>query len=354
MSQIGIAILALALVAWLIWQFAVAPMVRMPGKSFKGPLSPLSDQEQELAFWLRLHVTKLSGNLGAASLTAAPENLETAGMYIENHLQTAGLDTTSQWFKVGSQRMQAYLKQHQPDYPIAPLIGKETRNIIGELPGNGSSDEVIVVGAHYDTPFDLPGANDNRSSIGALLLIALALKGKRLKRTVRFVAFANEEPPFFRTEDMGSAHYAKLCHDRGDRIKAMVCFDTIGYYSNEPGSQKYPKPFGLLYPNTGNFISFVGNRQSRPLVREFTRLFRKNAKFPSQGAAVPQSIPGVDYSDHLWFWHYGYPALMVTDTAFCRYPHYHTYEDTPDKVDYESLARVVSGLIGTIEDLANS
>jgi hypothetical protein len=133
----------------------------------------------------------------------------------------------------------------------------------------------------------------------------------------------------------------------------MMSLETIGSYSQTPGSQKYPKPFSWFYPSTGNFISFIANAGSRKLVRQCISLFRKHATFPSQGTAAPERIPGVDFSDHLWFWKYGYPAIMVTDTAFCRYKHYHTHDDTPDKVDYDSLARVTSGLTAMIESLAN-
>jgi hypothetical protein len=143
---------------------------------------------------------------------------------------------------------------------------------------------------------------------------------------------------------MGSVRYARRCRQRDEQIVAMLSLETIGYYSDAPGSQQYPFPFGLLYPSEGNFIGFVGNVSSGDLVRTAIGAFRQHARFPSEGAAVPASIQGVGWSDHWSFWQVGYPGIMVTDTAPFRYPHYHRREDTPDKVDYARMARVVAGL----------
>ncbi len=154
---------------------------------------------------------------------------------------------------------------------------------------------------------------------------------------------------------MGSWVYAHRCKERGDRIAAMISLETIGYFSNAPGSQKYPM-IGLrfLYPSAGNFIGFVGNVSSRALVRQALGTFRAQATLPSEGAALPASVPGIGWSDHWAFWKHGYPAIMVTDTAPFRYPHYHARSDTPDKLDYESMTRVVQGLQDVISDLAGA
>ena len=152
---------------------------------------------------------------------------------------------------------------------------------------------------------------------------------------------------------MGSRVYARRSHERGERIVAMLSLETIGYYSEAKGSQKYPFPFGLLYPSRGNFIAFVGNTRSADLVRACIHRFRQEAQFPSEGAALPGAIEGVGWSDHWAFWQEDYPALMVTDTAPFRYPHYHSIEDTPDKLDYERLARVTEGLEKVIRSLVN-
>ena len=170
---------------------------------------------------------------------------------------------------------------------------------------------------------------------------------------MRFVAFVNEEPPFFQTNEMGSLVYAKSCRERGDKIVAMLSLETMGCFSSEHESQKYPFPMGLFHPSRGNFIGFVGNIASTGLVRRCVRVFRAHASFPSEGGALPGALPGIGWSDHWSFWQAGYPALMVTDTGPFRYAHYHTAADSPDKVDYDRLSRVVGGLDQVISDLAN-
>jgi hypothetical protein len=165
------------------------------------------------------------------------------------------------------------------------------------------------------------------------------------------VAFVNEEQPYVHTEKMGSRVYTRRCRERSENVVAMMCMETIGYYDDTPGSQKYPQPFGLLYPSKGNFIAFVGNIRSRALVRRVVGAFRRSERFPCEGAAVPESVPRIGDSDHKSFWREGYPAVMVTDTANFRYPHYHEPEDTIDKIDFDRLARVVRGLEAAVCEL---
>jgi hypothetical protein len=162
----------------------------------------------------------------------------------------------------------------------------------------------------------------------------------------------NEEPPFFQTEQMGSAVYANRAKGRGDQIAAMLSIETIGYYSNDWGSQRYPLPMAPMYPRTGNFIGFVSNLASARLLMRARRAFRERSAFPLQTAALPSAVPGAGWSDHWSFWQVGYPALMVTDTAPFRYPWYHTPEDTPDKICYEQFAQVVDGLEHVVKRLA--
>jgi Zn-dependent M28 family amino/carboxypeptidase len=151
---------------------------------------------------------------------------------------------------------------------------------------------------------------------------------------------------------MGSRQYARRSRQRGEKIVAMFSIETIGWYSDEPGSQRYPFPLGFFYPSRGNFLAFVSNLGSRALLHEAITAFRRHAEFPSEGVAAPAFIPGVDWSDHASFWREGYPALMITDTAPYRYPWYHTAQDTPDKVDYVRLARVVLSMQLTFSELA--
>jgi Zn-dependent M28 family amino/carboxypeptidase len=309
---------------------ALSYMVATPGSSYSGALKPLTAEERVLAENLRRHVTSVASR---EHNLFHPSELEAAARYIEVTFSGLGYVTAAQRFAVD---------------------GKEVRNIEVEVAGGAGAGEVVIVGAHYDSVFGAVGANDNGSGVATVLELARLFVDAKPARTVRFVAFVNEEPPFHRSDQMGSRVYARRSRERGDRIVAMFSLETIGYYSDEPGSQLYPFPLRFFYPSTGNFLAFVANLGSRGLLHEALASFRRNAQFPSEGVAAPAFIPGVDWSDHRSFWQEGYPALMVTDTAPYRYPHYHTMQDTPDKVDYERLARVVTGLHGMLRDLAQA
>jgi hypothetical protein len=317
--------------------------------SYRGLLPPLNSNQEQLAKRLHDHVWLLAGDIGARSLTCAPENLERAAGYIEHVLKTFGFEPEREEFtvEVMSQR-NAQISSNNIKFPSAQ---HKTWNVIAEA--RGASPELVIVGAHYDSVYDCPAANDNGSGVAALLEIAGTLKKEKLNKTVRFIAFTNEEPPFFRTADMGSFRHAERCRNRSEKIAGMICLETIGFYTDKANSQSFPHPaFGFAFPTTGNFISFVSNLQSRSLLQRCLKSFRREVKFPSEGISVPGVVKGVDFSDHHNFWKLGYPAVMVTDTAFYRYPHYHEPEDTPDKINYETLARVVDGLTGVVRDLA--
>jgi Zn-dependent M28 family amino/carboxypeptidase len=235
---------------------------------------------------------------------------------------------------------------------VYDIDSQKFENITAEMQGSTKPEEIIVIGAHYDSVLNSPGANDNGSGVAALLEIARLMKDLNPGRTVRLVAFANEEPPYFQTEQMGSRVYTRRAKERNENIVAMLSIETIGYYSDKAGSQSYPPLVGSMYPDTGNFIAFIGNLKSRSLVRSCVDAFRRTADFPSEGAVLPEWAPGVDWSDHWSFWQEGYPAVMVTDTAPFRYPHYHKTTDTPDKLDYDRMAIVVNGLVQAITELA--
>lgn len=297
----------------------------------------------------------LAGDIGARSLTSAPENLEKAAQYIEHVWKSYGYLPKAQEFTAETfvHRMQASAGDELRFPYLMEKSSHKTRNIIAELPGDGSHNECIIVGAHYDSVFDCPAANDNGSGVAALLELSRLLHSQQTKRTIRFVAFTNEEPPFFRTEQMGSHQYAQQCHKMKDKIAAMISLETIGYYSNEPNSQKFPHPaLGLVYPNTGNFLAFVSTLQSMKLLSKSIGFFRQNAKFPSEAVALPPLVEGIDFSDHRPFLELGFQAMMITDTAFLRYPHYHEAGDTPEKIDYDKLALVVAGLSRMVFELA--
>ncbi|HKA39431.1 MAG TPA: M20/M25/M40 family metallo-hydrolase [Burkholderiales bacterium] len=314
-----------AATAWLLWY-----MVRVPGVSYAGALKPLTEEEKVIAGNLRRHVTAIASR---EHNFFNPSELAASALYIERALAASGYPVASQRFQVEK---------------------LEVRNIEVEVKGGARASEIVIIGAHYDSIIGAPGANDNGSGVAALLELARLFKDAGPARTLRFVAFVNEEPPFYHGDAMGSREYARRSKKRGENIVAMLALETIGYYSDAPGSQRYPFPLGLFYPSTGNFVAFVSNLASRPLLHEALSSFRRHAGIPSEGVAAPALIPGVDWSDHWSFWQEGWPALMVTDTALFRYPHYHSREDTPDKVDYERLARVVTGLHGMMRELAGA
>jgi Zn-dependent M28 family amino/carboxypeptidase len=166
--------------------------------------------------------------------------------------------------------------------------------------------------------------------------------------TVRFVAFVNEEPPYFMTAAMGSYRYAACAAARRDNIVAMISLETIGYYSGEVGSQRYPFPFGWLLPGRGDFLAMVSNIRSARELRAAAKAFRSATRLPLIALPAPATIPGVAWSDHWSFWQHGYRALMLTDTALYRYPHYHLDSDTPERLDYRRMARVLTGCAAVI------
>lgn len=278
----------------------------MPGKSYAGALPPLNGEHRALSLRLRLHVAALAAN-------ERNTDLETPARYIEHALR----DFSTQQFRSG---------------------GRMVRNI-----ETGSGD--ILVGAHYDTVPGSPGADDNASGVAVLLELA-----RLVPAGVRFVAFANEEAPYFLGPEMGSFVYAR---ERAAKLRAMFSLEMLGYYSDAPGSQAYPAPLGMFYPDRGDFVAFVGDLGARALLRQAIGIFREKASFPSEGLAAPSFIPGVAWSDHWSFRKHGFPAIMITDTAFYRYPHYHRASDTPDKLDYERMARVTLGLAEVLKELAH-
>jgi Zn-dependent M28 family amino/carboxypeptidase len=243
-------------------------------------------------------------------------------------------------------------------YRVAPHIydvgGLPTANLEIALRGRVRPHEIVLVGAHYDSVLGSPGADDNASGVAALLEMSRLLVDAKPARTVRLVAFVNEEPPFFATPRMGSEVYARVARARGDDIRLMVSLETIGYYSEAPGSQHYPPPLGLLYPDRGNFLAMVSNLKSRRALHRMVGAFRAHSDFPVEWLTAPSLLPGVGWSDQRSFWRRGYPALMVTDTAFYRYPHYHSPQDTAEQLDYEALARVTHGLAWAISMLAET
>jgi hypothetical protein len=307
-------------------------MTSVPGKPHRGPLPPITSEEAELGQSLKRHIAAIAER--EHNVTHYDE-LEKVARYIEATLASIG-------YAVGRQEFFA--------------DGKPVRNIdvTIEPAGRSADPEVIVIGAHYDSVFGSPGANDNGSGVAAVIELARLLRdldGVGAKR-IRLALFVNEEPPYFMTEAMGSLHYGRALAQRNERVVAMYSLETIGFYSSEPGSQVYPAPFGLMFPDRGDFIAFVGMMGSRALVRETMRSFRSHTSFATIGGVAPGFVPGIAWSDHWAFAQQGFQAVMITDTAPFRYPHYHRPSDTPDKVDTEKVARVVKGMERVIRDFS--
>ncbi|MBI2312273.1 MAG: M28 family peptidase [Betaproteobacteria bacterium] len=277
------------------------------------------------------HVRKLAGEIGERNVFR-PEALAAAADYVEGEFSSQGHEVAVQEYEAR-------------DVP--------SRNFEVTIAGAAQTTEIILIGAHYDSVLGSPGADDNASAVAALIEIARCLKGERLPRTVRLAAFVNEEPPFFFWGNMGSQIYAKAARRRGDDIRLMLSLEMLGCFSDAPGSQRYPPLFRYFYPDRGNFIAFVSNLRSRGAMRRAVAAFRAGSDFPCEHTATFSWIPGVAWSDHLSFWRQGYRAAMVTDTAFYRYPYYHSALDTPDRLDYPRLARVSEALAGMVRGLAS-
>lgn len=310
---------------------------RMPGRSWTGPLPEMTPEQRRLEGELRGTVRMLAEEIGPRSVYR-PDAMARTVAYLTAEARRTGAAV---------------------DVSAESIDGVACPNIEATVVGGERADEIIVVGAHYDTVelrggAGCAGANDNGSGVAATLALLRrwAARGEVPARTVRFVFFANEEPPFFWTERMGSLVYARRCKARGERVVAMLTPETIGCYSDEPGTQLFPPGLARFYPSRGDFIAFVGLSGSCDLVTRCVGTWRERVAFPSEGAAVPSVIPMAGASDHWSFDTCGYPALMVTDTAPFRYRHYHTVHDTPEKLDYSRMARVADGLDVVLRELA--
>lgn len=324
LRRLGILFLAILLASAIGWRVMFyAPLTSFAGQVTPGPI--------DLADELRSHVTELATNIGDRG-TYKPESYRRARDYIAGQFRALG---------------------YEPKLQTFTARGVECANIEATLPGRSKPSEIIVIGAHYDTVQDSPGANDNTSGIAGTLALARLLKTSDHARTIRFVAFAEEEPPSFQTDTMGSLVYARACKARNDNVTAMFALETIGYYTDAPDSQRYPSPLDKVYPSTGNFIAFVANTASRDLMRSAIGTFRRNCQFPSEGAAIPDLTAGIGWSDHWSFWQVGYPAVMITDTAPFRYRHYHTRRDQPSELDFGKMAKVIEGVRSVIQDMAS-
>ncbi len=297
----------------------------------------LSQNLRELAEKLEKDVRYLSEYIGERNMRR-PSRMEETAAWIEDRLHQAGYSVNRQTYKIQGGAFQ----------------GSSADNVIAELKGKGSPEQIIIIGAHYDTVPGSPGANDNSSAVAVLLILAEWFRDYPQSKTIRFVSFANEEPPFFKTEDMGSYAYARKAQEEGETIEAMIAMDGLGYFSDREGSQEFPLPgLGLFYPNTANFIAFASRVADRSLMNKSLDIFRKNTELKAEGVALPGITPGVSWSDHWSFWQFDYPAFMITDTLPFRDPDYHSPADTAERLDYHRMALLAEGLKHVITRLAS-
>lgn len=290
----------------------------------------------EIESRLRNTVFHLTEEIGSRSFWER-ENLERSAQFILGSFRNLGYECSVQVF---------------------PVEGQEAKNIIAEKKGTENPRQVIIVGAHYDTVPNCPGADDNASGVAVLLELARLVRALPNKFTVRFVAFSLEEPPFFETNLMGSRAYVRsLIQGResqkdSEYMVGMICLESVGYYTNEEGSQRFPLPFlGLLYPDKGNFITVVSNFSSRKLANKVAGHLQEKTACKVETFIGPSAVTGVRWSDHASFWDAGLDAVMLTDTAPFRNPNYHQETDRIDTLDFSWMAQLTLGLAGLLHEV---
>lgn len=278
---------------------------------------------------LQAHVRQLSETFYPRSCDDTT-NLAGCVEYIRAQFAASGAQVSTQRYRAGAQVFDNVIARWGP-----------------------ATGACVLVGAHYDACGRFPGADDNASGIAGLLELARRLGSAPTPATpIELVAFCTEEPPFFSTCGMGSYQHAKQLRRAGVEVKAMLALEMIGCFRDERWSQAYPIPLlYAIYPTRGNYISIIGNVAQRGLIRKIKRGMQRATDLPIWSGSLPRQMPGVDFSDHRSFWDFGYPAVMLTDTAFCRNRAYHQSGDTWDKLDYVRMAKVVDGVYGAIASL---
>jgi Zn-dependent M28 family amino/carboxypeptidase len=259
--------------------------------------------------------------VGERSPFSGQHRLAAVESFIEKELRRYGLAIESDYFS---------------------FRGAKFRNIIGRTTAQQGAS-LVIVGAHFDSVTGTPGADDNASGAAVLLEAARLLARTRLRSQVLFCAFNLEE-----LNMIGSSHFANGLKAAGAKLSGMVSLEMVGYTDSRPGSQKYPAGLAWLYPDRGDFIGLIGNWNSGSFLRQFARQMRQVPGLPVETLSVPGNgafIPAVRLSDHSPFWDQGYPALMITDTAFFRNPHYHGPTDTLETLNIDFMAKVCEGVI---------
>ena len=312
---------AVATIVFIVW-IAVAQPSRHRGV----PSSAAVEQDS-----LRKHVEALAVQFYPRDWQHR-DNLDASANYIAEHLKQAGAVVDLQPFTVGGQ---VYRNVHG-------------RFACGDTPR-------IIVGAHYDACGEQPGADDNASAIAVLIELAFLLGAMDSPPPVDLVAYTLEEPPFFGTEQMGSAIHAKSLSDHAGSIRGVIVLEMVGYFNDKWGSQSYPAPLlYLMYPSRGNFIGVVSRWDQGEWVKTVKVAMKGRTDLPVYSIRAPVALPGVDFSDHRNYWPHGIPALMVTDTAFYRNKAYHTAEDTPDRLDYRRMAQVTVAVFAAVNSISRA
>ena len=319
-------ILILILAAVLAW-----PVIRVRWFSPAAVPSPFAPGAREEEDRLYAHVRHLSVQIGSRSFYEY-DKIEKAKQYIRSTLEAMGYRPELQDYKYG---------------------GRVFSNIVVSRPGIKTPGETVIIGAHYDTVQGTPGADDNASAVAILLEICRSVRKDQPSRTLQLIFFVLEEPPLYDTGAMGSFVYARAAKARGEHVRAMLSLEMLGYFSDREGGQSFPLPLmRLFYPTTPNFVAVVGDRASRDLVKKIKDSVAASSGIPVETLSTSRWVPGVALSDHNSFWKMGYPAVMITDTAFYRNPHYHGAGDTIETLNFQKMAGVLRGLVQTARDLA--
>ncbi|WP_442505495.1 M28 family metallopeptidase [Novipirellula sp. SH528] len=287
----------------------------------------------EIEASLRLHVDRLAGLIGSRTLDQ-PKSIAATTGYI-----------TGQWTEMGY--------QVEPQHYDA--MGFPATNLIVEKSGEKHPDDIVLLGAHYDTVAGTPGADDNASAVAVMLEVSRLLSQHSAKRTARYVAFTCEEKPYGDVDSMGSQYHARQSRVEGDNIVGMLCLEMVGYFRDELGSQNVPpsipKRLHRFFPKRGNFLAAVGNPASWKLNWSFRRGFKRGTSMPLFSIVLPEKVKEIRRSDNSSFWDQGYTALMLTDTSFLRNPNYHQQSDTPDTLDYKRMTEVTYGVAAAMKRL---
>jgi hypothetical protein len=307
---------------------AVTSLTGLGGVPYAGPSPPLDRTEVKREDRIHEHVEYISFQIGKRH-HRNPGGLQKTSDYIRDVLSSMGYKPTDQTYPVG---------------------GQLRRNIVAELGGSILKNEIIVIGASYDSPRRSPGANMNASGVAVLLELAREMRGKRVSRTVRFVFFSTGMQPHVGTDDMGSRHYAQEILDKGDNVVAMLSLRSLGSFKETPQSQDFPFPLNSAFPDTGNFLAAFGGPSSRKFVQMVVRGWNSRTPLPMIGSAMPWWSPGVMESDHESFAAHGIPAIVISDTGTYRHVDTGTVYDLFERLDYATMSRVVTGLVGLVRN----